>query len=745
MWKTVEIVSRRNKYLPFNGGTGPPLNGINRGADPRKGCEMELMTRTTYHKRRRLWKKVIWAGVLSVFFGFMALSALVLYAYQMEPPSLSVPETTVVYAANGDRIGEFHQGENRYWIPIENMGDPIVEATLAIEDRRFYEHYGFDPIRITRAVLANLQSGSKGQGASTITQQYARNLFLTHDKTWVRKWNEALYALRLELHYSKEDILEGYLNTIYYGHGAYGIEAASNLYFQKSTDDLNYSEAAMLAGIPKGPSVFSPLINEDRSFERQDIVLYSMQEAGYLSENDRLNYQLESLTFSTEQEIQGKLVAPFFQDALRKWLTDEYGMDPNVLDSGGLDIHTTLDTKMQQQAEEIIAKEMKDEAELETAFAAMNPRNGNVLALVGGKDYQESQFNRATQAGRMPGSTMKPFLYYAALEHGLRPASMLKSEQTTFVYDQGRKDYSPSNFNNRYADDYITMLQALAISDNIFAMKTHFLLGFEDLQETAREFGVESPLEANPSLALGTSDVGVLELINSYSPFANGGYRMKPRFVEKITDRDGNVIFEDETEPTQELNPAYTAIMTDMMKGMFQPELSSNYGAVTGGSIANVLDRPVAGKSGSTETDSWMVGFTPQLVSGVWTGYDEGGKALESGDSYHSKKIWSSFMKNALVGELKLTFPIPKNVTQVEINPFNGLLATEFCPVSRPTLFFNGTEPKEYCTEHIEETEEDTIDNNDDELDEEFKKREEEKMEKWLDRFFDWFTYVDEP
>ncbi|WP_280771045.1 transglycosylase domain-containing protein [Salipaludibacillus daqingensis] len=704
---------------------------------------MELRTRTAYQKRRRIWKKVIWTGVLSVFFGFLALSTLVFYAHQMEPPSLTVPETTVVYSANDERIGEFHQGEHRYWIPIENMGDPIVEATLAIEDRRFYEHYGFDPIRITRAILTNIQSGSRAQGASTITQQYARNLFLSHDKTWLRKWNEALYALRLELHYSKQDILEGYLNTIYYGHGAYGIEAASNLYFQKSAEDLSYSEAAMLAGIPKGPSVYSPLVNEERSMQRQNIVLQSMKENGAISGNQLLAFQKETLDFSPEQEIQGKRAAPYFHDALRSWLTEEYSLDASVIDSGGLDIHTTLDTNLQKQAEEIIRKSFQDEDELETALVAIDPRTGDVRALVGGKNYQESSYNRAVQAKRHPGSALKPFLYYAALEHGLRPNSMLKSEETTFVFDEGRQEYSPSNYNHRYADDYITMLQALAISDNIYAMKIHFLLGFEDLQEKAARFGIESPLEAVPALALGSSDVGVMELVNSYSPFANGGYRVQPRFVEKIVDRDGNVIFEEEVERSQDLNPAYTAIMTDMMKGMFEPELSSSYGAVTGGSIADVVDRPVAGKSGSTSSDSWMIGYTPQLVSGVWTGYDDS-RELDNGDSYHSKEIWASFMKEALKDDLKLTFQVPKNVTEVDINPFNGLLADEGSPVSRPTLFFNGTEPTEYSSSERKETEEEEKEETNDHVDEEkyeqFKKREEEKKEKWLDRLVDWFN-----
>ncbi|MGJ9383999.1 transglycosylase domain-containing protein [Salipaludibacillus sp. CF4.18] len=698
---------------------------------------MELATRKSYMKRRRLIRKFVWGCVLSVFGGFMALSALVIYAYQMEAPSLSVPETTVVYDANGATIGEYHKGEQRYWVPIDHMSESIVEATLAIEDRRFYDHYGFDPIRITRAVIANLQTGTKGQGASTITQQYARNLFLTHDKTWMRKWQEALYALRLELHYSKKEILEGYLNTIYYGHGAYGVEAASLLYFQKNAENLSYSEAALLAGIPKGPSVYSPYLNEDMSIERQHVVLNAMDDAEYISDSQATKFENEVISFSKDMEIHGNRIAPYFQDAVRMWLIEDLGMEESMIDGGGLDIYTTLDSSMQEKADAIVAEEMAPDHALETAFVAMDPRTGKVKALVGGKNYKESSFNRATQARRHPGSAMKPFLYYAALEHGLSPNSMLKSEETTFVFDEGREEYSPSNFNHSYANDYITMLQALAISDNIYAMKTHFLLGFEDLIHTAKRFGIESPLKPAPSLALGSVDLGVLEITKSYSPLANGGYVVNPQFVEKVIDRDENVLYEANEEPVLELNPAYTAVMTNMMEGMFEPELSTSYGAVTGGSISESFDRPVAGKSGSTDKDSWMIGYAPQLLTGVWVGYDEA-IPLESGDAKHSKQIWAKFMKESLDGELKLTFPIPENVVEVEINPFNGLLANEHCPLTRKTLFFHGTEPTEYCQAPEQGLDETELEETDDKMDEEYKKDEEEKKEKWLDRIFDW-------
>jgi 1A family penicillin-binding protein len=702
---------------------------------------MEVLTRTAQRRRRRLWKKILWSSLLVIFFTFLTLSAFILYIYNMGAPSLTVPETSIVYSADGQTIGEFSQGEHRYWIPLDHMGEDILNATLAIEDRRFYTHYGFDPIRIGRAILTNLTTGTKSQGASTITQQYARNLFLSHDKTWVRKFNEALYALRLELHYTKEEILEGYLNTIYYGHGAYGIEAAANLYFQKNAEALTTAEAAMLAGIPKGPSLYSPFVDLDRATGRQQVVLNSMHEMGVTTEKEIEVSKREDIQLAEESEMTGKRIAPYFQDALRQWLVEEHDFDMTVLDGGGLTIYTTLLTDMQKEAERLITKELSLDEELETALVAIDPRTGDVRALAGGKNYNESTFNRATQAKRHPGSTLKPFLYYASLEHGLRPNSMLKSEETTFVYDEGREEYHPGNFNHRYADDYITMLQALAVSDNIYAMKTHFLLGFEDLVDTAAKFGITSQMSPVPSLALGTSDVGIMEMTSSYSPFANGGYHITPRFVEKIVDRDGNILFEAKTERIKTLDPAYTAIMTDMMKGMFEPELGADYASVTGGSISSILeDRPVAGKSGSTQSDSWMIGFTPQLVTGVWTGYDDA-RALEGDDAQHSKQIWALFMKKALKNDLKLSFPVPDNVVEVAINPFNGLLATEDCPISRPTLFLSGSEPSEYCTEHIDETEE--HDGNNDELREKFRQREDKKKEKWLDKLFDWVTLND--
>nr|WP_246596346.1 PBP1A family penicillin-binding protein [Bacillus alkalicola] len=690
------------------------------------------MTRRAYRKKRkRKLKRLFQAFILCITITLGAIAAVVTYAYQLEPPSLSVPETTVLYSKNDEVIGEFHHGQNRHWIPIENMGDAIVDATLAIEDRRFHDHYGLDFYRIGGAVVANLRANSMAQGGSTITQQYARNLYLDHSKTWTRKLNEALYALRLELHYSKEDILEGYLNTIYYGHGAYGIEAAANVYFQKHAEDLTHAEAALLAGIPKGPNIYSPFVNEERAIERQQVVLSTMVESGFITSEERQEYANEPLEFSLNEDYNARKIAPAFQDVVRSFLTDELNISEEVIESGGLEVHTTLDPDMQKKAEDALFSQIGDEEELEAAFVAMDPRTGEVKAMIGGTNYTEGGFNRATMANRQPGSTIKPFLYYAALEHGMRPNSMLKSEYTSFLYEGAQEPYQPENFNDKYKDDYITMLQALAVSDNIFAVKTHFLLGFDTLEKTVRRFGIESPMNsAFPAVSLGSSEVGVMEIINAYSPFANGGYVVEPQFVTKVVDRDGDILYEADNEPIQELDPSLTAIMTNMMEGVFEPNLRvQGIANPTGSSVSGYFDRPIAGKSGTTENDSWMIGYTPQLLSGVWVGYDNP-KRLE-GMSGHTKEIWAKFMHDALEGEVKLPFPTTDNVIEVDINPETGMLATDDCPVSRPTLFYVGTQPTEYCTEHIEEeVEEQPKDPN--------KKSEEEKKEKWLDRFFDW-------
>lgn len=667
--------------------------------------------------------------LLLAIIGMSFFLALLIYTKTEGPPPLQVSQTTRFYGADDSIIGEMHQGQNRYWVTLENIAPDLINATIAIEDRKFYKHIGFDYVRIGGAVLANIKSGSKAQGASTITQQYARNLYLGHDKTWSRKLNEALYALRLEANYTKEEILEGYLNTIYYGHGAYGIEAAAQYYFDKPAGELSLAEASLLAGIPKGPSYYSPYIDLERAKQRQRLILQAMKETGAIT-NSQMELALqEEFAFARDKEEQGLDTGAYFQDTVRQVLIEEYDIDPALLDQGGLQVFTTLDPKMQREAELWVEKELGDaHKELQTALVAIDPRNGDVKALIGGRNYRESPFNRATQARRSPGSTFKPFLYYAALEQGFTPSSTLLSEPTTFTYDEGRSYYSPSNFNDNYAHDFITLLQALAFSDNIFAVKTHLFLGIDQLVETAQQFGIESPLDEIPSLALGTKPVGVLEMVNSYASFANGGNRVEPRFIRKVLDQDGNVLIEQEPIVTPTFDPRLTFVMTDLMKAMFEGNLNAHT-TVTGRSVAHLIDRPVAGKSGSTSTDSWMIGYTPQLVSGVWIGYDQGQRLNHTREGQYAKRIWANFMEHALKDDLKLTFQKPDGVTGVYINPQTGLLATDECPVQRLTYYVSGTEPTEYCTEHIAE-----------EAPPESREDTEHEKERFLDRFIKWLT-----
>jgi 1A family penicillin-binding protein len=577
----------------------------------------QVFKESTKQQKIRWIKK--W-GLLASGSMVLAFAGLLLLAKLMGPPALLVPQTTIMYAADGSKIGEINNGgQNRYWLPLEKIDKDVISATISIEDKSFYKHNGFDLKRIAGALLADLKAGAKVQGASTITQQYARNLFLTHDKTWRRKFQEAFYTLRLEMSYSKDEILEGYLNTIYYGHGSHGIQSASRYYFGKNAEDLTLAESSMLAGIPKGPSYYSPISHEENAKKRQGIILNSMADDGTIKKGAVKKASSEKLIFVREKEEEVATIAPYFQDAVMRALKKELNINTNSIQFGGLRIYTTLDPNMQEVAEHTIENRIIDNSGIQTALVAMDPRSGDVKALVGGRDFKESSFNRALQARRAPGSTFKPFLYYTALENGYTASTPIKSEPTTFAMADGVTNYKPKNFKNRYANDFITMAQALALSDNIYAVKTNLYLGPDKLVKTAKKFGIKSELAGIPSLALGSKAVGVLELTNAYGVFANGGKKVEPVFISKITDSKGEVLYEHKYESEQVIDTNKAFVMTDLLSGTFDEKLN-DYTSVTGASINHYLTRPMAGKSGSTPNDSWMVGYAPQNLKGVWVG-----------------------------------------------------------------------------------------------------------------------------
>ncbi|GGJ83064.1 penicillin-binding protein 2D [Lentibacillus kapialis] len=632
--------------------------------------------------------------------GFLFVAGVYFVSFLMGPPELTNDQNTVYYSIDGEKIGEESGAENRYWVDLDEMSPHLIKATLAIEDRDFYSHNGFDLQRIAGAALSDLKSLSLKEGASTLTQQYARNLFLSHDKTWTRKLKEAFYTVRLEMYYSKDELLEGYLNTIYYGHGAYGAEAASRYFFDKSASNLSLAEAAMLAATPKGPSYYSPFNDLENAKDRQQRVLGVMLENKQITEQEHSLATRENLTFTDPQERKKVSIAPYFQDSALQEAASILELDTEKVRSGGYTIHTTLDTCLQKQLKTHTENTIRSGSSIEIGALAMNPDNGGVRALIGGKNYRESPFNRAVDARRMPGSAFKPFLYYTALNNGYTPATMLMSKPTAFKLADG-KVYQPSNYNGYYANEQITLAQALALSDNVYAVKTNLSVGPEKLVETAKKFGITSDLPAVPSLALGTASVTLENMVTGYGMLANGGYAIDGHTIEKIVDRHGNTVFErkhKEREPV--LDPQTTFVLTQLMTGMFDRSLDG-YMSVTGSTVADQLTRTYAGKSGTTESDSWMIGYSPSLVTGIWTGYDNNQHITKTAEKTYPKNIWASFMEDAHENTDGQTFDVPPGVVGVAIDPESGKRATPYCDTSRVMYFEKGTEPDKHCMVHM--------------------------------------------
>ena len=687
---------------------------------------MEVMTTHGFRRTIKYLRAFIIISLIGLACMLIVFLGILGYAKILGAPPLAVPQSTLFFASDGTLIGESNSGQKRYWVPLEEISPDLINATVSIEDKNFYEHNGFDYKRILGAILADIKAGAKVQGASTITQQYARNLFLEHDKTWSRKLHEAFYAIRIEMNYSKEEILEGYLNTIYYGNGAYGVQAASQFYYGKNASELSLAESSMLAGVPKGPSHYSPLESLENATKRQGIILNTMVENGYIKKETALKTKENPLTFVGEHPHKRVEAAPYFQDAVKNALKNQLKLDDTTIALGGLKVYTTLDLKQQQAAEKQIQETITSESEIQVGLVAMDPKNGHIKAMVGGRNYEESPFNRAVQAIRQPGSTIKPILYYAALSQGFTPSSTMRSEKTTFKLDDGRSEYSPHNFNNKYADGEITLAQALAVSDNIYAVKTNLFMGVETLIDSVKKFGISTKMDNVPSLALGTSGVRVIDMANAYSLFANGGKKVEPTLITKVEDYNGNVIFERNHEPEKVLDPAKAYVMTQMMTGMFDKKLNG-YAKVTGNSLIDDITRPYAGKSGSTETDSWMIGFTPQLVTAVWAGHDVGKPITLTAEKSYAKNIWARFMEESLKGKPVKAFSPPKEgVIGVYVNPENGKLASKDCPVRRFTYFVAGTEPTEYCTDHLGHK------------DGKPAKKKQEPQDPWYKRIFKW-------
>lgn len=648
---------------------------------------------TFFRKIRPLY---IFAGCILLL--ALAFSLVHLAAFLMPAPDLHTVQTTIYLNDKDKVIGEEKGAESRYWVPLEDISPALIEATLLTEDKRFYEHHGLDYRRILAAISEDIKSLSLKEGASTLTQQYARNLFLTPEKKFSRKLKEAFYALRLEKHYSKDEILEGYLNTIYYGHGAYGIEAASKYYFNQSAAELSVAEAAMLAGIPKGPAYYSPFNDADRATKRQQHILKNMRKEGFLTDEAFTTASQEKLAYANPIPVDVKRPYGYFLDAALKEAASILEMDTETVRSSGFHIYTTIVEETQHELMKQVHQIIPADSDVQTGAMVMQPKTGAITAMLGGRDYMASPFNRAVAAKRMPGSAFKPFLYYAALENGYNARTMLESKPTVFQLPND-ETYNPGNFNGYYAYKPITLAQALALSDNIYAVKTNLFLGPETLVDTAKTFGFSGQLPAVPSLALGTAAVSVQEMVSGYSMLASGGILTVSHTVVKIVDSNGKSLYERKPIQKQLLDPKKAFILTDLMTGMFDHELDG-YMAVTGSLISDQLTHTYAGKSGSTPTDSWMLGFSPRAVTGIWVGYDDNRKIEKVKETTYAKQIWANLMEGIHANKQAAPFIPPPGVIGIPIDPETGLRATPGCPTSRIMYFEAGQEPTEMCITH---------------------------------------------
>lgn len=637
--------------------------------------------------------------ILCIGIGFCLMLGIYGFSFLLGPPPLESEQNTIFYSNNGEVIGEERGLENREWLELSEIPQHVIDATLVIEDKRFYDHIGFDFKRIAGAALKDIRHLSLSEGASTITQQLARNLYLTHEKTWERKIKEAFYTVRLEMYYSKAEILEAYLNTIYFGHGAYGIEAASTYFFDKSAKDLTLAEATMLVGIPKGPTYYSPLNDQENAEQRQQMILHQLVTNGYITNPSYQNALSEQLAYSQRKKQEQQNNGAYFQDLALREAAAILDMNLENIRSGGYAIHTTLDKELQNEFEKTIKAHIPESTELQIGAMSIDPKSGAILSMVGGRDYSKSAFNRAVDARRMAGSTFKPFLYYAALETGYTPTTMLTSKPTVFELEDGNV-YQPSNFNDYYAYEQITLAQALALSDNIYAVKTNLFLQENKLVDTAKQFGISGELPAVPSLALGTASVTLKDMVSAYGMLANGGHEVDSYTIEKIVDRNGKTVYQKENKQGKQiLDPSTTYILTDLMTGMFDTKLNG-YTSVTGASIHDELTNIYAGKSGTTNSDSWMIGFSPSLVTGIWTGYDDNRNIQIVKEMGYAKQIWAEVMEKAHEELPNESFAAPKDVVGIPIDPQTGGRSTPYCESSRIMYFKKGTEPQTYCSEH---------------------------------------------
>ena len=723
-------------------------------ASPRSGASNARAAKS--RKPHTFWWYVKWffISLQLVLFCTIVVTASMLYGIYQRlekvTPDLqritahSKTEPTVVLAADGSTLAEF-RGEQRDYIPLSDMdrtvkrnGKTVSEqgwlprATIAIEDWRFYSHPGMDPIRVVKAAIVNFRAGDVEQGGSTITEQLAKNVYLSHTRTMSRRLQTALLALKLERSFSKDEILELYLNEIYYGNNAYGCEAASQRYFNKPASKLSIAEAALLAGLPQAPSRLDPFDHFDRAKERQRLVLQAMlqrQKINYAQyqeaiKDDSIKGKIEDAHDKYQSERRGisRWRAPYFVAYVKGYLQQQYNWSDEYLSKSGLKIHTTLEPKLQKAAERVMNGRiayLDRRGNLQGALVCIDPWSGHVLAMYGGRDYYNAklngQYNRAVQAKRQPGSTFKPYVYATAMEMGYNPNSKILDSELRVL---GNKEVEKGGHQIRNYDfkhrGRLTYRSAIGMSNNVAATRVLLKVGIQNVVEKAHLMGINSSLRPVPTLALGTSEVSLLENTSAFGVFATGGLRVEPTPVVRVENYAGEVVAEQPTPVTaaRVLSPIAAERMWDMLRYVVTNGTGSN------AALSN--DRAI-GKTGTTSSnkDVWFMGATKRLVAGVWFGYDRPRELYGSSGGAWSAPAWKRFME-AATDEWKNRNEIEKAVedarataqrkkiasqnkeyVQARICNESGLLANRACPRSHVEEFSAAAgAPTQYCDLH---------------------------------------------
>ena len=604
---------------------------------------------------------------------------------------------TRIYASDKTVLAEFFV-EKRVPVSLDIIPNYLKSAIISTEDSHFYEHTGVDIKGIMRALFKDIMARRFIEGASTITQQLAKTLFLTPRKSILRKIKEALLAIQIERRYTKDEILELYLNQIYLGSGAYGVEAAANIYFGKSVQNLTLPECALIAGLPKSPSRYSPFVNRDLALKRRAVVLDRMKWTDVISEKEAEQAKDAPLILAEAKKEVWR--APYFVAYIKTFLEDVLGQE--ALYRKGLTVYTTLDPVKQSLAEKVLKTDL-EHLDRETnrggiegkkypqgALVCLDAHQGSILAMIGGRDFDKSSFNRATQALRQPGSAFKPIVYAYAIEQGFNQNDTIWDGPIMFEGGGGEENWEPINFSNDYKGE-MSLRWALAVSENIPAVKLLNKLGVESVVQFAHNMGITSVLRPNLTLALGASEVTLLELTAAYAVFPNQGIWIKPCGVIEVFDNDGRSLWRMRTQRRTVIRRETAYIMTDMMQGVIQNGT---------GKKAKKIGRPLGGKTGTTDTcrDALFVGFSPSLVTGVWVGCDNHESLGDHATGGRiALPIWIDFMGGAMTGEPYQDFAVPQNIIRVSIDRESGLLASKNCPFAEEAAFIKGTEPTMYC------------------------------------------------